>query len=65
MQLLQAGVDLSVIRSWLGHVNIQTTHRYLEADVEMKRRALDAAGVTLEAGIRYQPSSAILALLER
>jgi site-specific recombinase XerD len=46
MRLLQAGVDLSVIRSWLGHVDIQTTHQYLEADIEMKRRALQAAGIT-------------------
>jgi len=66
MQLLQAGTDLSVIRSWLGHVNIQTTHLYLEADVETKRRALDAAGITLETGTtRYEPSSTVLALLER
>jgi site-specific recombinase XerD len=40
MNLLRAGVDLAVIRSWLGHVNLNTTHHYLEADVEMKRRAL-------------------------
>jgi site-specific recombinase XerD len=65
MRLLRAGTDLSVIRSWLGHVDIQTTHRYLDADVETKRRALDAAGVTPEAGARYEPSGEILALLER
>lgn len=41
MTLLQNGVDLTVIRSWLGHVNLNTTHHYLEADVEMKRKALD------------------------
>ena len=65
MRLLQAGVDLTVIRSWLGHADIQTTHGYLEADVEMKRRALEAAGITPEARARYTPPSAILALLER
>jgi site-specific recombinase XerC len=61
---LRGGIDLSVIRAWLGHVDIQTTHAYLEADVEMKREALDAAGVTPEARARYKPSSTILALLE-
>jgi site-specific recombinase XerD len=45
--LLQAGVDLSIIRSWLGHVNLQTTHAYVEIDMEMKRKVLNA----------YSPSS--------
>lgn len=41
MHLLQAGVELSVIRSWLGHINLATTHAYVEIDLEMKRKALD------------------------
>jgi len=65
MRLLQAGVDLAVIRAWLGHADIQTTHEYLEADVEMKRQALAAANVSPETPIRYEVPSAILALLER
>lgn len=65
MRLLQAGVDLAVIRAWLGHVDIQTTHHYLEADVEMKRQALSAAGVIAHTEIRYDPPSQLLALLER
>ena len=40
MHLLQSGVDLSVIAMWLGHERIQTTHQYLEADLEAKKRAL-------------------------
>lgn len=65
MRLLQAGVDLAVIRGWLGHSDIQTTHQYLEADVEMKRQALEAANVTPEARVRFKPTSSLLALLER
>lgn len=42
MHLLQAGVDLVVIKSWLGHVNLSTTHGYIEIDLEMKRKALSA-----------------------
>jgi site-specific recombinase XerD len=65
MHLLQAGVDLSVIRSWLGHVSIDTTHGYLEADIEMKRRALEMCGaVELEAAT-YHPTDGVLALLKR
>lgn len=42
MHLLQSGVDLAVIKSWLGHVNLATTHGYVEIDMEMKRKALSA-----------------------
>jgi len=42
MHLLQAGVDLSIIRSWLGHVSLETTHAYVEIDMEMKRKVLNA-----------------------
>ena len=41
MHLLQAGVELNVIRSWLGHVSITTTSQYIEIDMEMKRRAIE------------------------
>jgi len=40
MHLLQSGVDLSVIAIWLGHESISTTHHYLEADLEMKKKAI-------------------------
>lgn len=41
MHLLQAGVELNVIRAWLGHVSITTTSQYIEIDMTMKRKALD------------------------
>ena len=40
MHLLQSGVDLTVIALWLGHESINTTHQYIEADLEMKKRIL-------------------------
>lgn len=30
MHLLEAGVDIKVIRAWLGHVSLDTTNRYAE-----------------------------------
>jgi site-specific recombinase XerD len=41
MHLLQAGVELNVIKSWLGHVGITTTSQYVEIDMEMKRKAIE------------------------
>ena len=42
MHLLQSGVDLTVIKNWLGHVNLETTHAYVEIDLEMKKKALSS-----------------------
>lgn len=65
MHLLQAGVDLNIIRSWLGHVNLDTTHHYLEADLQMKERALEQSGIVEPSKARYVASDAMLALLEK
>jgi len=40
MHLLQSGVAFSVIALWLGHESTTTTHRYVEADLAMKNKAL-------------------------
>ncbi len=40
MHLLRAGNDINMISYWLGHADINTTHIYLEIDMEMKRRML-------------------------
>ncbi|MCF7854229.1 MAG: tyrosine-type recombinase/integrase, partial [Candidatus Pacebacteria bacterium] len=42
MHLLQSNVELNMIRSWLGHASIETTHGYVEIDLEMKRKTLQA-----------------------
>lgn len=64
MKLLRSGVDIDVIRSWLGHASLDTTHQYMEADVEMKRRALQMCQVTESKPARYQAPDELLALLE-
>ena len=40
MHLLQSGVDINTIRAWLGHTNLETTNRYAEINLEMKRKVL-------------------------
>jgi integrase len=64
MYLLQSGVDLVTIQSWLGHVSVNTTHQYIEADLEMKRRALDKCATPEMNPAPYQPTDEVLALLE-
>lgn len=63
MDLLQAGVDRSVIALWLGHESVETTQIYLEATLAMKERAL--AKTTLLNGrfSRYRPGDELLAFL--
>jgi site-specific recombinase XerD len=39
--LLQAGVDITVIRDYLGHASIATTSRYVSTNLQMKREALE------------------------
>lgn len=38
--LLEAGVDINVIRSWLGHVSLDTTNRYAEISLRTKQAAV-------------------------
>ena len=40
--LLRAGVDLNIIRAWLGHVSLDTTNIYAETDLAIKAKALAA-----------------------
>jgi site-specific recombinase XerD len=42
LHLIQSGVDITVVKDWLGHESIKTTSLYLEINIEMKRKALQA-----------------------
>jgi site-specific recombinase XerD len=64
MELLQAGVDRSVIALWLGHESVETTQVYLEATLAMKEQAL--AKTTPPNGgrfRRYRPGDELLGFL--
>lgn len=54
VHLISAGVDVTVIRSWLGHVSLDTTNHYARANLETKRKALEQVGVPETPG--RQPS---------
>lgn len=64
MHLLQSGVDITVISLWLGHESITTTHHYIEADLKMKKRALNTIKEPANKTARYAPSDKLLTFLE-
>ena len=65
MELLQAGVDCSVIALWLGHESVETTQTYLHAHLALKEAAL-AKLKPYERGkrTRFRPNDRLLAFLE-
>jgi integrase/recombinase XerD len=65
MHLLQAGVDITVIALWLGHESPNTTHRYIEADLAMKQRALEKLAEPAPKISRIAPRDDLLAFLEK
>jgi integrase/recombinase XerD len=66
--LLQAGVDITVIRDYLGHSSVATTSRYVSTNLHMKRDALEAfwkrAGIQPKGSRKWRPSTKLLAFLE-
>jgi integrase/recombinase XerD len=64
MELLQSGVDRSVIALWLGHESMETTQIYLHADLELKERALAKTSPLGAPTRRYRPDDKLLAFLK-
>jgi site-specific recombinase XerD len=66
--LLQAGVDITVIRDYLGHASIATTSRYISTNLKMKRDVLAAfwkrAGLDRHPGRPWRPTPELIAFLE-
>lgn len=64
MELLNAGVDSSVIALWLGHESVETTQVYLEANLALKEAALaKVQPVKRNTLTRYRPPDQLLAFL--
>lgn len=64
LHLLQSGVDLAVIALYLGHESVATTHHYLQADLNMKERALAALQPPKTKSARFKPTPEVLAFLD-
>ena len=65
MELLQAGVDCSVISLWLGHESTRSTQAYLHAHLALKEAALAKVEPLgrQPAAARFRPSDQLLAFL--
>ncbi len=64
MHLLQSGCGEETLALWLGHESPTTTHQYVEADLEMKQRALDRLHEPDGAVRRYKAPDSLLRFLE-
>jgi len=64
MHLLQAGVDITAIALWLGHESPLTTHQYVAADLEMKRKTLSRLHQPKGKRTAFKPRDPLLAFLE-
>jgi integrase len=64
MDLLQRGVDLTVIALWLGHESTETTQMYIHADMQLKERALAHATAAGRPPPRFTAPDRLLAFLE-
>jgi integrase/recombinase XerC len=64
--LVAAGVDVTVIRSWLGHANLDTVNRYAQASLETRRKALEKIADQADIGAPpvWKCDDALLAWLE-
>ena len=64
MDLLQCGVDRSVIALWLGHERMDTTQIYLHASLELKEKALAKTEPFYGRPPRYRPPDQLMAFLQ-
>ena len=65
MHLLQSGEPFHLIALWLGHESPVTTHRYIEANLAMKEKALARLEEPAIRFHRYRPPDALLTFLQQ
>jgi len=63
MELLQAGVDRSMIALWLGHESVETAQIYLNANLALKEEILAKIKPVNGKPGRYRPTDRVLSFL--
>ena len=64
MDMLQAGIDRSIIALWLGHESFESTRVYVEATLAMKEQALAKTTPNEGKPGRYKAEDRLLAFLD-
>ena len=64
MQLLQAGVDRSVIALWLGHESVETTQIYIDANLALKEKVVEKAAPANVRKGRFRADDRLMAFLK-
>ena len=64
MELLQAGVEKSLIAIWLGHEVLDSTQPYLDADLQLKEAIMAKMNPLKSKPPRYHPDDNLLAYLK-
>jgi integrase/recombinase XerD len=65
MELLQSGIDRTLIALWLGHESVETTQIYLDANLLIKEEILaKSTPINTKKKGRYQPDDDLLAFLK-
>ena len=64
MELLKAGIDRAVIALCLGHESVETTQMYLDADLDLKEKALARTAPRKAHARRYRPGDRLLDFLK-
>ena len=55
--------NLAHLADILGHSSIETTHKYMIADMELKRKAMEKVGSAGNSSYKYKPSADIMNFL--
>lgn len=64
MQLLQSGLDLSVIALWLGHESLESTQVYLSSDLTQKFKILEKTLPTSAKPLIFRPEDKLMEFLK-
>lgn len=64
MEMLQSGIDLSMIAIWLGHESVETTQIYLDANLAIKEKLLEKMVPLKVRKGRYRADNQLLTFLK-